>query len=145
MKTVKIEEATGPQLVAFAQTILNIEGVRASMSKADMIAKIRTVGYDKDTIEVEAQARPTEEDAGKPSEDKVTLMIPSSDLPGGADAVPVGVNGSVMLIPRDQWCDVPRRYYQALRDAVRQVYSPLPDGGISAPRDVPAYPFQVRA
>lgn len=143
MKTIKIDEATGPQLVAFAQTVLNVEGVSTSMAKATMIAKIRAVGYDKDTIEVEDTTRASAEEASKPDADKVRLMIPSSEQPGGSDPVPVGVNGSVMLIPRDEWCDVPRPYAIALKNAVRQVYTPLPNGGISAPRDVPAYPFQM--
>jgi hypothetical protein len=142
MNTININEATGPQLVWFAQNALNIEGIRPNMSKAEMIAKIRAVSYDKDTIEVE-DLQPAKVKAADPSDtrDKVRIIIPASDAPGGQDPVPVSVNGSAMLIPRDQECEVPYPYYEALKNAVRQVYTPLPDGGLSPPKDVPAYPF----
>ncbi len=143
MNTININEATGPQLVWFAQNALNIEGIRPNMSKAEMIAKIRAVGYDKDTIEVE-DIQPARAKAAEASEDgrkMVKIRIPASDAPGGQDPVPVSVNGSAMLIPRDVDCDVPESYYEALKNAVRLVYTPLPDGGISAPKEVPAYPF----
>lgn len=143
MKTININEATAPQLVAFAQTQLNIEGVSTSLSKAAIIAKIKAVGYDQDTIEVEDASPKASAAAANGSEGRkmVTVYIPSSNEPGGQDPVPVSVNGSAMLIPRDQESPIPYEYYEALKNAVRQVYTPLPDGGMSPPKDVPAYPF----
>jgi hypothetical protein len=141
MKTININEATGPQLVWFAQNALNIEGIRPNMSKAEMIAKIRAVGYDKDTIEVEQVEEAKPKALAADSRETVRIVIPGSDTPGGSDPVPVSVNGSAMLIPRDEECEIPYPFYEALKNAVRQVYTPLPDGGISAPKNVPAYPF----
>lgn len=143
MNTININEATGPQLVWFAQNVLNIEGVRPNMSKAEMIAKIRAVGHDRDTIEVEhiEPAKPKAASDSDGGADKVRIIIPASDAPGGQDPVPVSVNGSAMLIPRDQECEIPYPYYEALKNAVRQVFTPLSDGGISPPKSVPAYPF----
>ena len=144
MKTINITEATAPQLVAFAQNTLNIEGVSTSMAKAAIIAKIKAVGYDSDTILVEDSAPKTvtPAGAGDVSERKmVKVIIQSSDAPGGQDPVPVSVNGSAMLIPRDVEAEIPFEYYEALRNAVRQHYTPLPDGGLSEPKDVPAYAF----
>lgn len=147
MNTININEATGPQLVWFAQNVLNIEGIRPNMAKAEMIAKIRAVGYDRDTIDVEAvqpaQAKPAVADEGDGAVKKVRIIIPASDAPGGQDPVPVSVNGSAMLIPRDEACDIPYPYYEALKNAVRQVYTPLADGGLSAPKNVPAYSFSL--
>lgn len=141
---ININEATAPQLVAFAQSHLNIEGVSTSMAKQAIIAKIRTVGYDEDTIEVEdrsplKQATPAGAEAA--GEETVTIIIPSDDKPGGQQPVWVSVNEKGMFIPRDQECKIPTRYYEALKNAVRQVYTPLADGGLSEPRDVPAYSF----
>lgn len=146
MKKININEATGPQLVAFAQGVLNIEGIRPNMAKAEMIAKIRSVGYDQETIEVEeaAPASTAVSEGTKASGEKmVRIMIPSEDKPGGDQHVPVGNNGSVMLIPRNLECDIPYRFFTVLRDAVREVYDPLPEGGLGPARKVPAYPFQV--
>lgn len=144
MKTIDINEATGPQLVAFAQTVLNIEGVTPNLSKAQMIAKIRATGYDKPTIDVEEAApakAATIAPGGASEREMVTVFIPSNDAPGGTEPVFVSVNGSGMLIPRDVNSDIPIEFYVALKNAVRQVYTPMPDGGISEPKNVPAYPF----
>lgn len=144
MKTINITEATGPQLVAFAQNTLNIEGVSTSMAKAAIIAKIRLTGYEADTIEVDDTPAKTVTPAGSgdAAERKmVTIMIPSSNDPGGQDDVPVSVNGSAMLIPRDIEARIPFEYYEALKNATRLVYTPLPNGGMSEPKEVPAYPF----
>lgn len=143
MKTININEATAPQLVAFAQTQLNIEGVSTSLAKAAIIAKIKAVGYDQDTIEIEDASPKASAPVSDGSEGRkmVTIMIPSSNDPGGQDDVPVSVNGSAMLIPRDIEAKIPFEYYEALKNATRLVYTPLPNGGMSEPKEVPAYPF----
>ena len=66
---------------------------------------------------------------------------------GGSDDVQVGVNGSVMLVPRGKDVDIPYRYYEALKNAVADKYEMMPDGKSMnpVPRKVPAYPFQVVA
>lgn len=146
MKTININEATAPQLVAFAQSHLNIEGVSTSMAKSAIIAKMRAVQYDKDTIDVEDPARGEVKqlaEGAHEGERMIKIMIPSDDKPGGNDPVPVGNNGSVMLIPRNDECLIPYRFYAVLKDAVREVFDPLPGGGLGPARKVPAYPFQV--
>lgn len=143
MKTININEATGPQLISFAQNVLNIEGIRPSMSKDEMRAKIRLSGYDKDTIEVE-DASPVKQASpeGEQAEEKmVTIIIPSDDKAGGDQPVWVSVNTKGMYIPRDQECRIPARYEEALRHAVRDVYKPLEGGGLSEPKKVPSYSY----
>ena len=82
--------------------------------------------------------------------DYVVIRIQSQNEPGGEQPVPVGVNGSVMLIPRDQDARIPRSYYEVLKNAVVDRYEPEIVNGLmvgmkSEPRRIPAYPVQLIA
>lgn len=74
---------------------------------------------------------------------KVTLIIERSDKEGGDRAVPVGVNGTMILIPRGEEAEIPWRYYLALRNAMETAYASDPESGEVEERDVPSYPHRV--
>lgn len=73
---------------------------------------------------------------------KISILIAASTEKGGERPIPVGVNGSVMWIPRGKKVDVPEPYVKVLRDAVQLHYEVDKDGQIvGEPREVQAYPF----
>lgn len=47
------------------------------------------------------------------------MKIGTTPLPGGKQPVPVGVNGTVVVIQRDMVVDVPHRFYLALQNAIQ--------------------------
>lgn len=146
MKTILISAATATQLASFASINLGLPADYRE-GTATLVAKIRATGYDKDSIEVEDDSgtvAPKSAVAAQPAEkDKVTVLISASEAPGGSDDVFAAVNGSGMLIPRGKPVSIPYRYYEVLKNAVSTVYDPLPNGGMSEPRQVPQYPFSV--
>lgn len=83
----------------------------------------------------------------RPDAGKVRISIARQEGPGGADPVPVGVNGKIMVIPRDEDCDIPYPYYEALSHAIKKVYDPMPDGNgyNPIPRLVPEYPWNTKS
>jgi hypothetical protein len=103
----------------------------------------------KEEIDVE-DAPPTAKQVGaKPlggepvAPEKVKILIARTEDAGGDEPVPVGVNGPIMLVPRGEPVEIPYAYYEVLKNAVKDIYDPLPDGGMNpVPRKVPAYPFQ---
>lgn len=75
------------------------------------------------------------------------ILIPKQDVPGGADDVPVGVNGPAMQIPRGRVCQVPLRYVLVLMNAKRDVieHDMSDPGNVKEVRKVvQAYPFEVK-
>lgn len=77
---------------------------------------------------------------------KVKVYIPVVPGPGGDRHVPVAVNNDVVEIGRDQWIEVPYRFYLALKDAVASELTPKngEDGRLEiVSRDVLSYPFNV--
>lgn len=165
MKTVSIEEADLDQLKEFATNTLGLE-YHKTANKTHMLSMIRKV-HEKDTIQVE-DAPEVVPHAGQPldmtphapndtskepsglksaSDPKVTIMIPLSEKEGGDRPVPVGVNGKQMLLPRGKDIVIPYRYFEALNNAVRTEFrqDPNDDDYEIKRRDVPSYPFQVKA
>ena len=155
LKEVKITEATADQLRDFGNLYLGlafdqntpIETMRTQIGKAVQNGKIQ--------ISTDAAPDPRArvhdilpqtaagEEIAKSSH--VVIRIASTQDPGGEQPVPVGVNGSVMLIPRDQDARVPRPFYEVLRNAVVDRYEPEVINGLmvgmkSEPRRVQAYP-----
>ncbi len=74
---------------------------------------------------------------------KITIRIPEQDRPGGKRPVEVSVNGITMLIPRNQDCEIPYPYYEALKNAVQKTYTQNPDGGDEISSESPNYPFTI--
>lgn len=160
MKKILIEQATEAQLRAFSRNALGIE-IHANAKLATVIAKVKEA-WDKPEIVVadddmtssaaspaSADQRPVPITDGQlsPLPGMVRIFISLEDVPGGDEAVPVGLNGKVMLIPRNKNVDIPVAYWGVLQDAVKNIYDPLPDGkGINPiPRKVPGFPIRLVA
>jgi len=152
MKLIPIANATEAQLREFAQDTLGIE-IKASATLEQVRAQI-TPAWDRDIPVAEGspepvlagdQPSPVTEQQLEPPAGKVRINIGIQEEAGGADPVPVGVNGRIMLIPRGKPVDVPECYVEALSHAVTFKYGTLPDGmGIDpVPRKVQLYPFQI--
>jgi len=98
-----------------------------------------------ETMSVEASRRelPTGEEAAKLW---CTIRLARTEEAGGDEPVPVGLNGSVQLIPRGE--DVPVRlpYVEILRHAQKIIYTTVPEAdGLRlryVPHIVPRYPIE---
>ena len=55
----------------------------------------------------------------------------------------VGVNGKIMLIPRGEEVEIPRTYFNVLKDAISRVTYQEGETGMIKSRDVASYPFQI--
>ncbi|WP_022727224.1 hypothetical protein [Fodinicurvata sediminis] len=151
-KKIPIAEATEQQLRDFAESYLGIsvphntklETLRAKVSQAWTKDEIIVEVADAHQAQEGTPPPPATPEQQPPGKKQVRILIQRTDEPGGDEAVPIGVNGRVMLVPRGQEVDIPEDYYQVLKNAVTHRYEALPDGGINPePRKVPAYPFQV--
>lgn len=148
-KKVTIEEASTEALRNFAEAHLGL-AIHANTARKNIVAKI-SEAWDNDYILVmeEQQGSHVQETKRAPEgvkPDQYRILIPKTEDPGGDEPVPVGVNGKVMLVPRGKPVDVPKAYYEVLRNAVRHVYDSLPDGGINPePRKINDYHMQLIA
>jgi hypothetical protein len=155
--TVKLSDATPAQLRYFAEVVLGIPlGPNPNIKAETLIAKIASVGYQRDEIAVpESVGQPvatvtaaiaTGEAPSPEAEPVRTILINRSDEPGGDQPVWVSVNGRGMFIPRGVPAKIKQRYVDVLRNAVRTVYEQ--GSGTHDPivaRDVQAYPFSIIA
>lgn len=125
--------------------------IDAGAQKQTVLDKMKLAGFNVEEITVFETQKPQASDGGSGTfknadgKDCYMIFIPEEDKPGGQEPVPVGVNGSVMLIPRGKDVPVPVEFVLALRNAVMDIYDPVTEGygGIRKPRHVPAYPFQI--
>lgn len=154
---IKLADASTEQLRWFAGSYLNLEvspsdnanALRVAISRAwddseisvpsDMGGDVKKVAQRK-AAPLAAGAALAPKDSSR--DPKVTLIISRQDGPGGDRPVEVGVNGTLILIPRGEPATVAYRYYEALKNAVQTVYEQTSDGDIVG-RDVHTYPFQV--
>jgi hypothetical protein len=169
---VALAEATEPQLREFAQNTLGMDvkpgdtpaKLKAAITKAwnqDFIivgAKVEAAplpGHEARPAQVIGQAESVAGNqsaaagaaaplvpGGSNKDPRVKIIIPRQEGPGGDRSVEVAVNGTLILIPRGQPCDVAYRYYEALRNATQTLYDMDDDSNILS-REVPAYPFSV--
>tara|TARA_B110000046_G_C12860182_1_gene341492 strand:- start:212 stop:769 length:558 start_codon:yes stop_codon:yes gene_type:complete len=105
----------------------------------------------KEIDEIKVDALPVESDSilkrraevsGK-DDPKIKIFLPKQAGQSGGRAISVGVNGTHILIPREQECEVPLRYVLALKDAVSTEYDFDDEGSVTNTRDVQLYPFNV--
>lgn len=143
----KIADATATELAEFAKVQFGIEGVRHTMGKEAILAKLATVGFAADEITVDAPQAPAAprpvkaEDIG--SAEMVRILISEQDGAGGSEPVFVAVNGRGILIPRGKEHPVRKPFVEALQNATRRVPIMGGDSQITGWREVPQYPFQV--
>jgi hypothetical protein len=78
------------------------------------------------------------------SGDSVELHIYASEKEHGSNAVEVGLNGVMYLVPRGQFFTVPVELVEVLRNAVTTVTTANPAGGGVVEREVPRFNFQTR-
>ncbi len=88
--------------------------------------------------------------AGKPlrgssaeNDPKVKVTIAEMEGAGGKRAVPVGVNGVIMLVPRGRPVDIPYRYFMALKCAVKTLHEQDEETNEITSTEVDAYPMSV--
>lgn len=145
-----LHEATTETLRVYAAEHLGIDGARG-MGRDDLIARIGQAGHahvPADIHEPVADDTAAAPDlapmpAGTPGKaPTVEIIVHEQAGPGGKEAVPVGVNGFLMVIPRNRAAAVPYPYYEALANAVQTSYTET-DGGNLVETTSPAYPFQV--
>ena len=154
---IKLADASTEQLRWFAGSYLNLEvspsdnanALRVAISRAwddSEISVPSDMGGDAKKPSPRKVAAPAPGAALAPKDSsrdpRVTLIISRQDGPGGDRPVEVGVNGTLILIPRGEPSTVAYRYYEALKNAVQTVYEQTSDGDIIG-RDVHTYPFQV--
>lgn len=130
---IKIDLATEAQLRDFAEVTLQLGGADKA-APADLKAMVRNA-WPNDFIyadvaelpqddaeqseEVRAVAQIKALGSGGRDDPKWIVEIASTELPGGKDPVPVSVNGHNVLIQRNMPVEIPHRYIEALRKAVR--------------------------
>lgn len=151
-RKIPIKDASAAQLRKFAIEHLGLE-VKGSMNRQALIALIGQAWTEED-IRVEeappeavqshgARARASLADGLKPGYARVQIHV--SEEPGGTDPVPLGVNGSIMLVERGKDQDIPYRYYIVLKNAIKYQYDMDGDKINPIPRQIPQYPFSVIA
>jgi hypothetical protein len=166
LKQIPIEEATLPDLRAFAQNVLQIE-VPERANKQAVRGKIADAGWTMGHIVLDdasgidlpgardresglVNVRPRLTEAGEPvlnsdgePENEIKVLVHTSDKPGGEDPVFVSINGRGMYVPRGQNVWVPEKFVGALKAAEEKHYPEYDggDGGLGKPRLVQSYPF----
>ncbi len=161
-KTVPWDEATLHELKMFAAQVLGMMTM-PNIGETTLRAKIRQAYNGENiTIMVEETAAPADapKDAPIPTSDasvvgkalrgssaaldpKVKITITEVEEAGGKRPVFVGVNGVGMLIPRGRPVDIPYRYYDALKNAIKRVHVQDETTNEIISSDVPSYPFSV--
>lgn len=151
MKRIPIDKASAAQLAAFAGLNLGLE-IEDGASAAKVRAVIARSGYDKDFIELAGEAERAHPplagqsfnsyaEGTRPT--KVKILIQRQSGNGNDQPVPIGVNGSVMFVPRGVEVEIPWIYYHALSNAVQQEFDPDDQDGLKKARDIPTYPYSV--
>ena len=161
---IPVAEATDAQLRSYAETVLGIGfGPNPGIKRDTILRKMADAGFDDtgiwlpddgpapDRIQHVAEDAPGGETVirkGNPDNSRndpmVNLRIAEQPGAGGNRPVPVGVNGQIMLIPRNKDVDVPWRYFLAMRNAVQMIYETDPNTHeLGEGREVPAHSVQV--
>ena len=158
-----IDEATPEQLRKFARDYLGIN--HPSHTKPETTLAAVKDGWAQPHILVDDGAEPAEQAPVSRAQPAATAVEPEpeimpepeTELPepmvrlvlgeqpgaGGKRAVPVGVNGVAMLIPRNIECEVKLRYFEALKDAVETHHEQDESTGDMTSRDIVSYPYSV--
>jgi hypothetical protein len=124
--------------------------VKPTMGVPGILAKMSLAGFPTDFIEVDdgvedvqikrVEPRRTRHTPGKRM---VQIRLEQQEKPGGNEPVYTNVNGSAILIPRDQTIWIDYKYYHALSNAVAHL--PIQDEKLEIIgwRKVPEYPMSV--
>lgn len=91
------------------------------MVAAGLTAEEQGSEQTEDTVD-RAGYRRSRESAPLKNSERVWVMIPSTEAPGGDCAVHLGVNGRNIIVPRDKWCLVGVEYIEVLEHAITGDY-----------------------
>lgn len=91
-----------------------------------------------DAVAVKGQNHDSELSGGT-----VTLTVHSSNDEGGNQAVKIGLNGYMYLLPRNKPCQVPAEVAEVIRNAVVDHMRLSADGKSHVTESVPRYAFQI--
>lgn len=152
-KSVPLDRASAQQMRDFARGILGLP-VDDNASPSILRAQIAQANPELTEIIV-LENEPAIEPVSEPhvtasvmeKEDKtsirVRVRVMAGNGKGGKEPVPVGVNGSVMLVPREQEVIIPYAFYEVLTNAVQMEYDVNPDMTIDMNgREVMMFPVQ---
>jgi len=154
MKQVPLATASADQLRRFAQSHLGME-LDAKLSADKIRGEIRAAwSMDHIFVADEEKVEPKAKQPAKPisanefyvsgrADPKITITLAATDGEGGDRPHPVGVNGTIILVPKGSPSEIPYRYYLALLDAKKTVYSQDQNTGDLIESEVPAHPFIV--
>lgn len=151
MKKIAIAEATEAQLRRFASDTLGLDVARISKIET-LRAKVREAHGHDEIMAADAPEPEALQDAASPARagkraaasGKVKILIAATDEKGGDEPIPVGVNGSVMLVPRGAPVEIPAAHYRVLASAVTDRYETDDAGNIKPdPRRVPRFPVTL--
>ena len=154
MKRVAFREANIEELREFGTNTLGIN-IHMQMSIERARAQVRSAGWTADVITIAekespvvmAGNNPNPVTAGQmpPGDGKVKLILQVDEKAGGNEPIPVGVNGSIMLVPREKEVEIPLSYFRVLENAVQFKYEMAEDGMSvnSIPREVKLFPYTL--
>jgi len=159
MRDVALEDATVDDLTWHAKNVLGLD-IYPGTGKPKLLAKIKEAGWERANISVPVEAKPVDGEFVKPTsptpapqkigEDRsgkndpmVKIMIPKQAGPGGDRPVSVGVNGTHILIPREEEVEVAARYVLVLQNAVQTEYLQNEETNEVIGRDVLMHPFNI--
>lgn len=164
-KTVKIQiaDATDDQLREFARLTLALDETKLG-DRQTMLGLISSAWpQDFITLQVEVDANGVVQDQNlvqeilpqqrlrgsiEDDEPRVVIRIMQTEMPGGRDPVPIGVNGVTVVAQRNMDVSMPYRFYLALLNAVRTIVDQVPSPDNPRMRDtiemqVTNYPVTV--
>lgn len=148
---IKLSEASASQLANFAQLNLGLQA-DYRMGQAKLISLIRQSNPDIQEIEADEAAAPAVPAAPKKPrnfleglgpEDKVMVYIPAEDRKGGDEPLQVGVNGTMILIPRGVEAPIKYKHLHVLQNAVRSVAVMDENGNITGWRNTPRHQISI--
>ena len=147
-RTIPIDEAKGPELRKFGQEVLGLQFDRYEKVEG-LLAKVKAAWnqpdiYVEEKNEPEAAPNPAVMPKSKdPGDDMLSVIIIREEKPGGDQPVFLAVNGKGILVERGKPSPLKRKYFEVLRNAIQHIYEPVDGGGMSEPREVPLYPYQI--
>lgn len=160
MKTILFKDATDAELMHYATVMLGLNlGGNPKIKRETIIGRISQAHPDKDAIEIDeddVQPQPQARTASPPKQpagafsgggsggDTVIILIDRQEGKIGSQPIPLSFNGRCMLVERGKWSQIPKAFFEVLKDAVEEQYEPLEGGGIAAePTMVPRFPWRV--
>ncbi len=155
MRKIPIQDASDAELAEFARNTLGLN-VPGNITRAKLVSNIEACWSQPHIALEDGEAAPAAVESVAPPVEDVTpghvkVFVNSTEEAGGSDPIPVGVNGKVMLVPRDAEVEIPVKYYLVLRNANAAKYKVLKNergdeiGLDPNPTMVPLYPVQLRS